>query len=52
MNILLIKHFFVGFIVSDITRVSVFGYFPLYIIIIIIIISDSADDRDQNPGMV
>ena len=29
MNILLIKHFFVGFIVSDIPRVSVFGYFPL-----------------------
>ena len=30
MNILLIKHFFVGFIVSEILRVSVFGYFPLY----------------------
>ena len=30
MNILFIKHFFVGFIVSEIPRVSVFGYFPLY----------------------
>ena len=30
MNILLIKHFFVGFMVSEIPRVSVFGYFPLY----------------------
>ena len=29
MNILLIKHFFVGFMVTEITRVSVFGYFPL-----------------------
>ena len=29
MNILFIKHFFVGFIVSEIHRVSVFGYFPL-----------------------
>ena len=28
MNILLIKHFFVGCIVSEIPRVSVFGYFP------------------------
>ena len=33
MNILLIKHFFVGFMVSEIPRVSVFGYFPLHIII-------------------
>ena len=33
MNILLIKHFFVGFIVSEIPRVSVFGYFPLLIYI-------------------
>ena len=24
-----IKHFFVGFMVSEIPRVSVFGYFPL-----------------------
>ena len=31
MNILLIKHFVVGFIVSEIPRVSVFGYFPLHI---------------------
>ena len=30
MNILFIKHFFVGFMVSQIPRVSVFGYFPLY----------------------
>ena len=28
MNILLIKHFVVGFIVSDIPRVSVFGHCP------------------------
>ena len=38
MNILLIKHFFVGFIVSEIPSVriralSVFGYFPLYIVL-------------------
>ena len=32
MNILFIKPFFVGFIVSEIPRVSVFGYFPLYYI--------------------
>ena len=31
MNILFNKHFFVGFMVSEIPRVSVFGYFPLYI---------------------
>ena len=31
MNILLIKHFFVGFMVSEIPRVSVLGYFPLCI---------------------
>ena len=29
MNILFIKHFVVGFIDSEIRRVSVFGYFPL-----------------------
>ena len=29
MNIILIKHFFVGFMVSEIPRVYVFGYFPL-----------------------
>ena len=29
MNILFIKHFLVGCIVSEIPRVSVFGYFPL-----------------------
>ena len=29
MNILFIKHFFVGFMVTEILRVSVFGYFPL-----------------------
>ena len=28
MNILFIKHFFVGFMVSEIPRVSVFGHFP------------------------
>ena len=28
MNILLNKKFFVGFMVSEIPRVSVFGYFP------------------------
>ena len=27
MNTLFIKHFFVGFIVSEIPRVSVFGYY-------------------------
>ena len=31
MNILFIKHFFVGFIVSEIPRVSIFGYFPVSI---------------------
>ena len=30
MNILFIKIFFVGFMVSEIPRVSVFGYFLLY----------------------
>ena len=29
MNMLFIKHFFVGFMVSELPRVSVFGYFPL-----------------------
>ena len=29
MNILFIKHFFIGFMVSEIPRVSVFGYIPL-----------------------
>ena len=33
MNMLFIKHFFIGFTVSDISRVFVFGYFPLYFII-------------------
>ena len=28
MNILFIKHFFVGFMVSEILRVSVFGHCP------------------------
>ena len=28
MNMLFIKHFVVGFMVSEIPRVSVFGYFP------------------------
>ena len=31
MHILYIKHFFVGFMVSDIPM-SVFGYFPLYML--------------------
>ena len=30
MNILFIKDLFVGFMVSEIPRVSVFDYFPLY----------------------
>ena len=29
MNILFINNFFVGFMISEIPRVSVFGYFPL-----------------------
>ena len=29
MNILFIKHFVVVFMISEIPRVSVFGYFPL-----------------------
>ena len=36
MNILFIKHFFVGFMVYEIPRVSVFGYFPLDYVIIIL----------------
>ena len=36
MNIVFIKNVYVGFIVYQIPRVSVFGYFPLYIYIIII----------------
>ena len=35
MNILFIKHFFVGFMVSEIPRVSVFGYFPLHVLIFV-----------------
>ena len=31
MNMLFIKHIFVVFMVSEIPRVSVFGYFPLLI---------------------
>ena len=34
MNILFIKHFFVGFMVSEIPRVSIFGYFPLHVYLI------------------
>ena len=37
MNILFIKHFLVGFMVSEIPRVFVFGYFPLSITMICII---------------
>ena len=29
MNIVVIKHFYVGFMISEIPRVSVFGYFTL-----------------------
>ena len=32
MNILFIKYFLVGIMVSEIPRVSVFGYFPLSLI--------------------
>ena len=32
MNILLNKHFFVGFMVSEIPRVSVFGHCPYSVI--------------------
>ena len=31
MNILLIKHFFVEFMVSEIPRVSVFGHYPYFV---------------------
>ena len=37
MNMLFITYFFVGFNVSEIPKVSVFGYFPLYIYIYIYI---------------
>ena len=30
MNILSIKHYFVGFMVSEIPRVIIFGYFLIY----------------------
>ena len=40
MNILFIKHFAVGFMVSEIPRVSVFGYFPIWRVLNCI---------DQNP---
>ena len=29
MNMLFFTHFFVGFMVSEIHKVSIFGYFPL-----------------------
>ena len=32
MNMLFIKHLFVGFMVSEIPIMSVFGYFPLSVI--------------------
>ena len=32
MNIVFIKHFFEGFMVSEIHRVSVFGHFPYSVI--------------------
>ena len=34
MDILLIKHFCVGFTVSEIPRVYVFGYFALHVLIV------------------
>ena len=37
MNILFIKHYFVGFMVSEILRMSVFGYFPLYMLSIVVL---------------
>ena len=59
MNILFIKHFFVGFMVSEIPRVSVFGYFPLYAMMgtdpflwIGIGISDPYYFPDPNPPFV
>ena len=39
MNMLFIKPFVVGFMVSKIQRVSVFGYFPLPIIYLILRVS-------------
>ena len=36
MNIVFIKHLFVGCVVPEIPRVSVFGYFPLIIAIFVI----------------
>ena len=38
MNILFIKHFFVGFIVSEIPRVSLLGYLPLRIVMLYYVI--------------
>ena len=43
MNILFFKHFFIGFMVSEIPRVSVFGHcpysvtFPIYICLLTIV---------------
>ena len=34
INMLFIKHFFVGFMVSEILRVSLFGYFALLIYVV------------------
>ena len=53
MNILFITHFFEGFMVSEIPKVSVFDYFPLYIICIyltthIIIADINEPSRSQN----
>ena len=39
MNNLFIKQFCVGFMVSEIPRVSVFGYFPLINLLIFIFLS-------------
>ena len=37
MNILFIKHFFVGFMVSEIPGVSVFGHFPFSVTFLYIV---------------
>ena len=38
MNMLFIKHFCIGFMVSEIPRISVFGYLPLHIYIYMFIL--------------
>ena len=41
MNILFIKHFFLGFIVSEIPRVSAFGHCPYSVTVRIRLLSPS-----------